>query len=147
MASYVNYMQVGKDVFITGIAGLAAGYVHFQFLGPRFVGQTIMGINVLTIVDFIVAFIIGIATTMYTSNAMYRMVGYGLAGTLFAVGLMSQFGIIAGGVPAARLSPTRTGLNSIPFSPAVPRASYLAAPGVIVNKHGTVPEIAAGTFG
>lgn len=145
--AYINYMEVGKEVFVAGIGGVAAGYLHFQFLQPQFAGQQIAGINTATIVDIIVALVIGIATTMYVGprNKLGMMFGYGLAGTILAIGLLQQFGIIPGGVAArARARIVRTPIGVAPV--AVPRAGYLAPSGVVVNKHGTVPEIAPGTF-
>lgn len=138
--AYVNYMAVGKEVLIAGIGGTIAGAAHFMFLAPQFAGQNIMGIKTSTIVDGVVAFVAGIATKMYAKSIMGQLVGYGVAGTILAIGILDQFNLL--GAPAvARLA--------VPAmqAPFIPRASVLAAPGVVVNKHGTVPEMAPGTFG
>lgn len=136
-------MEVGKEVFVAGIGGIAAGYVHFQFLAPQFAGQMIGPVKTSTLVDVIVAFLAGIVTTMYAKTALIKVLGYGLAGTLVAVGILDQFNML--GAPAA----VRAFPMQVPLAPTgiVPRASYLAPPGIVVNKHGTIPEIAPGTFG
>lgn len=141
--AYVNYMEVGKEVFIVGLAEAAAGYIHIMFISPQFVGQTIAGINTLLIIDVILAFVVGIATKMYARDTVMQVAGYGMAGFLFAMGLLQQLGVF-GTVPAVR---ARMPLAARPTAAAIPRAGYLAPAGVVVNKHGSVPEIAIGTFG
>jgi hypothetical protein len=143
--AYVNYMEVGKQVFVAGIAGTAAGAVHFMFLAPQFAGQMIAGVKTTTIVDVVIGLIVGIVTTMYTRSWDFgRLFGYGLATVFVAVGLLDQFNLF-GGTTTASVRTMATPVN--PAMASVPRASYLAPAGVVVNKHGTVPEVAAGTFG
>ncbi|MBA7493688.1 hypothetical protein ES702_04250 [subsurface metagenome] len=98
MAQVINYMEVGKEVFVAGIGGVAAGYMHFQFLAPQFAGQMIGPIKTTTLVDFIVALIIGIGSTLYLERGLPRLFGWGIAGTVFALGLMDQLGILPTGV-------------------------------------------------
>lgn len=139
----VDYMEVGKEVLIAGIGGTAVGLVHFMFLEPQLAGQQIMGVNTATIVDVILAFVVGVATKMYARGASMKILGYGASAVLVTVALLRQFGIIAGPAPA----PTPTvGPIAVGQGP-IPRASVLAPSGVVVNKHGTVPEMAPGTFG
>lgn len=144
--AYVNYLEVGKEVLVAGIGGTIGGAVHFMFLAPQFAGQQLMGVKTTTIVDGIIAFVVAIATKMYARGVMSQIAGYGVAATLLAIGVLDQLGVLttAPSPPVARLPSFST-----PIMPtqAVPRASYLAPPGIVVNKHGTVPEIAPGTFG
>ena len=143
--AYVNYMEVGKTVLIAGIGGTLGGAMHFMFLAPQTVGQTYFGVKLTTIVDFIVAFIVGALTWMYTGKWDYmRIAGLSISTFLAALGILDALGIMTPSTPAVSMA---TNANAMRFSPNVPRASYLAAPGVIVNKHGSVPEVAAGTFG
>lgn len=141
--AYVNYVEVGKEVAVASIAGTVMGAAHFMFFAPQFAGQQIMGIKTSTIVDVIVAFVVGVATKMYARTKLGEIMGYGAAAVLGAIGILDQLGWLA--APAAAratvTAPTRVGVAG------VPRASYLAPSGVVVNKHGTVPEIAPGTFG
>lgn len=145
--AYVNYVEIGKQVFVAGIGGLAAGAVHFQFLAPRFAGQMIGPVKTSTIIDIVIGFIAGVVTWMYTDSwDLLRLLGIGVAGSMVAVGLLDQFGLLAGATTARAV---RT-ISAAPVNPtmaSVPRATYLAPTGVVVNKHGSVPEIAAGTFG
>ena len=142
--AYVNYMQVGKTVLVAGIGGTLGGALHFMFLAPQTAGQSYFGIKLTTIVDFIVAFIVGVLTWMYTSKWDYmRIAGLSVSAFTAALGILDALGVMTQPAPAVSLA----NANAMRFSPNVPRASYLAAPGVIVNKHGSVPEVAAGTFG
>ena len=142
--AYVNYMQVGKTVLVAGIGGTLGGALHFMFLAPQTAGQSYFGIKLTTIVDFIVAFIVGVLTWMYTSKWDYmRIAGLSVSAFTAALGILDALGVMTQPAPTVSL----TNANATRFSPNVPRASYLAAPGVIVNKHGSVPEVAAGTFG
>lgn len=107
--SKVDYIEVGKGVFVAGLGGVAAGYMHFQFLQPYFAGQMIGPIKTTTIVDFIVAMIIGVGSTIYLEKGLPRYLGWGVAGTVFALGLMDQLGILPGApIPArvVRITPT-----------------------------------------
>jgi len=94
----VNYMEIGKEVFVAGIGGVAAGYIHFQFLMPQLAGQMVGPIKMSLIVDFIAGLIMGIGSTMYLEG-LPRYLGWGLAGTVFALGLMDQFGILPTAAP------------------------------------------------
>ena len=139
-------MEVGKTVLIAGLGGTAAGALHFMWLAPQFAGQMIGPVKTSTIIDLVVAFIAGIVTTMYTSSwDMIRILGFSMATLFAAIGIMDQFNLLTPATPAQVAAPQSV------FAPSalamVPRASYLAPPGVIVNKHGSVPEVAAGTFG
>lgn len=137
-------MEVGKTVFVAGIGSTLGLATHFMFLQPQFAGQTIIpGVQTATVIDIIVGFIVGVVTAMYAKGLMGRLAGYMIAGTFIGIGLAQQFGLL-GGAPVTRLArrvAPRVGAG------AIPRASVLAPPGVVVNKHGTVPEMAPGTFG
>jgi len=109
--AYVNYMEVGKTVLVAGIGATAAGYIHFMFLEPQFAGQTIMGINTTLIIDAIMAVIIGVVTVMYARTGLAQVLGYGVAGAIFGLGILQQLGVLAVPAPAVRVvrTPTRTG--------------------------------------
>lgn len=141
--AYVNYMNVGKEVLVASLAATGAGAIHFMFLAPQFAGQMLGPVKMSTAVDAILAFVIGIATAMYTSTwGPTRIGGIAATGILGALAILDQFNLLTTAAPAT------VGVPALPAtSTLVPRASYLAPPGVIVNKHGTVPEVAAGTFG
>lgn len=144
--AYVNYMQVGKEVLIAGLGGTVAGAVHVMFLQPQFAGQQLIpGVPTTSIVDIIVGFIVGVVTKMYARSPMGQLIGYGVAGFLTGLGILQLV------LPAFAITgisaPVRMAPASMSFQPPVARASYLAAPGVVVNKHGSVPEMAPGTFG
>lgn len=145
--AYVNYMQVGKEVLVAGLGGAGIGLAHIMFLQPQLgAAQIIPGVSTLAVADIIIAFVVGVITAMYAKTSMQKLIGMGAAGTLAAVGILS----IAG--QALPIGTQRVAISrAVPVSPmgrlGVARASYLAAPGVVVNKHGTVPEIAPGTFG
>lgn len=108
--AYVNYVEVGKEVLVAGIGGTMAGYIHFMFLEPQVAGMApIMGINMATVVDLIVGFIVGIATTMYARGTLAKILGYGVAGTLVAVGLLQQLGVLPSTTQTVRVVRTPTG--------------------------------------
>jgi len=107
----VRYMEIGKGVIAATIGGTLAGAAHFMFLGPQFPGQY-YGVNTATIIDWIVAFFVGIGTALYAKTPLTMLLGFGAAGTLATVGLLQQFGIIptavAPGIRVARVAaPTR----------------------------------------
>jgi len=140
--AYVNYMEVGKTVLVAGVGATTAGALHFMWLQPYFAGQMLGPVKVSAAVDWIIAFIAGLATTMYTTSwDLTRIFGFAASAFFAGIGLLDQFNLLTPPATTAAMStPVRT-------SSMIPRASYLAAPGVIVNKHGSVPEVAAGTFG
>jgi hypothetical protein len=140
--AYVNYMEVGKTVLVAGIGATAAGALHFMMLQPYFAGQMLGPVKVSAAVDWIIAFIAGLATTMYTDRwDLTRIFGFAATAFFAGIGLLDQFNLITGG------GTTTAAMTTPVTSSMIPRASYLAPPGVVVNKHGTVPEVAAGTFG
>jgi len=146
--AYVNYMQVGKEVLIAGVGGTLAGAVHVMFLQPQFAGQQIIpGVPTVSVVDIVIGFVVGVLTKMYAKTAIAQLAGYGVAGFLTGLGIL-QLVLPAFGIQAA--APRYVAPQSV-FAPSaiaqVPRATYLAPAGVVVNKHGSVPEIAPGTFG
>jgi len=123
--SKVDYVEVGKDVFVAGVGGVAAGYIHFQFLQPYFAGQMIGPIKTTTIVDFIVAMIIGIGATMYLEQGLPRYLGWGVAGTVFALGLMDQLGIlpVAAATRVVRVTPFTAARTAVTTAAAAPRGA------------------------
>ncbi|OYD16954.1 hypothetical protein CH330_01410 [candidate division WOR-3 bacterium JGI_Cruoil_03_51_56] len=125
--AYVNYMEIGKEVFVAGIGGVAAGYLHFQFLTTQFAGQMVGPIKTTTIIDFIVALIIGIGSTIYLPKGLGLYFGWGVAGTVFALGLMDQLGILPGAA-ATRIRVVR---------PTVARPVVAAATARGVTRLGT----------
>jgi hypothetical protein len=142
--AYVNYMEVGKTVLIAGIGATTAGAIHFMWLQPYFAGQMLGPVKVSAAVDWIIAFIAGLATTMYTDRwDLTRIFGFAATAFFAGIGLLDQFNLLTGGGTTTTATMTTTPVASS----LVPRASYLAPAGVIVNKHGSVPEVAAGTFG
>lgn len=140
--AYVNYMEVGKTVLVAGVGATTAGALHFMLLQPYFAGQMLGPVKVSAAVDWIIAFIAGLATTMYTSSwDLTRIFGFAASAFFAGIGLLDQFNLLGG-------STTSVAAMSTPVtSTMIPRASYLAPAGVIVNKHSSVPEVAAGTFG
>lgn len=146
--AYVNYMQVGKEVLVAGVGGTIAGAVHVMFLMPQFAGQQIVpGVPTTSVVDLIIAFVVGVATKMYVRSVMGQLLGYGAAGMLAAVGILQIVlpAFTLGGMARSYSAPPQSVFAPGPLA-NVPRATYLAPAGVVVNKHGTVPEIAPGTF-
>jgi len=121
MAYKVKYVTVGKEVLAATLGGSAAGALHFMFLGPQFPGQ-MYGIKIATIVDFIIAFIVGVATTLYAKTALTKLLGWGLAGTLGAIGLLAQFNLW-GTTPVVRVArvatPVSANLTRTPIAAAV----------------------------
>lgn len=144
--AYVNYMQVGKDVLIAGIGGTVAGAVHVMFLMPQFAGQQIIpGVPTTSVVDMVIGFLVGVGTRMYAKGTTGQLIGYGVAGFLFALGIL-QIVLPAFTLGGVRLSAPATVITGPPG--VVPsRASYMAPAGVVLNKHGSVPQFAPGTFG
>ena len=118
----LQYMTVGKEVLAATLGGSAAGALHFMFLQPQFPGQ-MYGINISTIVDFIIAFIIGAATTLYAKTALTKLLGWGLAGTLGAIGLLQQFNVWGTPAPVVRVArvatPVRANITAPVRAPAV----------------------------
>ncbi|MBA7489948.1 hypothetical protein ES702_00482 [subsurface metagenome] len=135
----VNYMEVGKEVFVAGIGGVAAGYLHFQFLMPQFAGQMIGPIKTTTLVDFIVALIIGIGSTMYLEAGLPRLFGWGIAGTVFALGLMDQFGIL----PTPTIAVRRV---AAPVAPVVVAAAARGATRLGTSRYTPTTTTQAGRY-
>ena len=128
-------MEVGKEVMVAGVGGLLGGYMHVMFLQPYFAAQMVGPIQTTTLVDLIVAFIIGVATTMYAVGPLAKLFGYGLAGTLAAVGLMQQFGILPTAA-AVRVVRTPGAVRRVP-TPARSRFTP-TAPAQISNARYTI---------
>lgn len=143
---YVNYMQVGKEVLVAGIGGTVAGAVHVMFLMPQFAGQQIVpGVPTTSVIDMVIGFLVGIGTKMYAKTGWAQLIGYGVAGFLFALGILQIVlpAFTLGGA-AMRFAPAPVITGPAGVSPQ--RASYMAPAGVVLNKHGSVPQFAPGTF-
>jgi len=125
--AYVNYMEVGKTVLVAGIGVTAAGYIHFMFLEPQFAGQTIMGISTTFLIDAIMALIIGVVTVMYARGGLAQVLGYGVAGAMFGIGLLQQLGVLPF-APTASLrvvsTPTRSNSMARTVSPTPSVGTY-----------------------
>jgi len=128
----LDYVEVGKNVFLSGFGGFGAAYLHYQFLAPKLPG-TIAGINKTTLVDIIIGMVAGVATTMYTvlseRDLLKILFGYTIAGTFVALGLMTQFGIGPVTARYARVSrvvaPTTTRRTVVsPTSIAAAKSKY-----------------------